>query len=1572
MIFKFFEKMKSGRMKRQVILTILISLFMGKDAMAQAPAPMIDLPHVVPPSPNAASLGKFGDIPVGLYTGIPSVGIPLYTVQVGKFSLPVSLNYHYGGMKVEEMASSVGLGWALSAGGAISRSMRGTPDEGFMGYFDLAGLSVDSIAANTTLTNNFTSGIDDGQPDQFTYNFGGQSGKFILDSTSQHNARLIPFANLKISHDAGLDSFQVVDANGIIYIFSTPETTSVEGGRGSATYISSWYLTTIITPAGNINFTYAAENTSQIQGSQLDYLSEVPGDPYLYRPVAQSSASSVVVDARRLVQIQSPFETVIFSSAPGRSDMTSASNITGFDVIGQKGYPIKKFSFRQSYFGTVSVSDPNLCRLKLDGIDEISVSDSTQRKSYNLQYFAPGSVPSVVSKAKDFWGFYNGQDGNNTLLPYIDPTIYGTYVAGQATSYAIRDPDSLSSKVGALTIIQYPTGGTTQFVYEGNDYSGDGTGKIVTKNVTLTAGAGISINASQPIFADTTLFSIDSAQTVKLLAYGSHTTSTERDGYGPSVYLNKIGSDGTRTNISSVLNMGSSNTSYPLLNPGNYELIASIDDDSYSLNAHGLVTYTAVDTSATGHIMLTGGIRIKQIINTDSVGNQNIKSFQYRNPDSLKLSSGTLTEKLQILDEKVSYVSGYAYKVRSSSPSNYLGVTQGSHVGYAVVTETETFGGTTNGKKVSYFSSPWTIFNQTGIQYSITSPGNALVNVDNIHYKTDNDVYRGMLQKELIYNASGVLLRSTVNNYNISYPASNGPSQILPNYYQVPAIVGYKTNLCYRGCLQCAMYPTDNYMCDPYFISNYALVRYQIVCPWIYKKSSINTTYDQNGLNPINDTVYYYYDNPSHGELTRSLQRNSKGDTLKTVNIYASDKSQITGLDPTASAVLDSMVSRNMTAAVIQQEHYNNSKLITRSRTDYAIWNGPRRNISPSIVWSQVSSFPIEDRLHFSAYDGQDNILQVSKVGDMNISYIWDYASEYPVAEVKNADTGSIAYTSFESDGTGHWTVGSTLADSTTGITGTSSYVLNSDISKSGLSSSRTYFVSYWTLNRSSYTIAGTVGGYPIKGKTINGWTLYVHKITGQSTITINGSGHIDELRLYPVEAQMTTYAYKPQVGVTSACDVGNRVTYYEYDGLLRLKRIRDQDHNIIKSIDYQYQGTTGCGNTCFIMTMRTLAGSNTIGFPVGVFNVNRKLLGNAANSSQYVSLWNSDTADNRIGSLSAGGDSLHFNMTLNSGQTLPSGVTGCRYYQVDLAYDTIDAIRNRNAAYVDFGDGIGMMLSPVATVAAPVPANTTANMIYDGEELTVAPYYIHTYPDMSLKTITFYHNDDSLHDHIDNVNNPATSLLKLRNLRGNLSQNTYLFGGSCYQDPSMNTVDSIYNWSSIHSVTTLGFTNGDKMNPFTHMAYAQDFMQYNKGLQVIKSASSYYRTGVRDTTFKLTRLKSDWNTYFTQLQRISINDDHWNREDLSALHQLNTFLLYATTQDHQDDPNSPLIPIPQPVIDSILIQIARGAGQYVTNGGIALWSGGTARSANSDDAVRFLLSRGWVIYVNNAYLTNP
>ncbi len=85
--------------------------------------------NVIPPTPQTSVLGKYSEIPVSLSSGTFSYDIPLYEITSGTLKLPVSISYHSAGLKTIDISGPVGTGWALQAGGAISRTMRGMPDE---------------------------------------------------------------------------------------------------------------------------------------------------------------------------------------------------------------------------------------------------------------------------------------------------------------------------------------------------------------------------------------------------------------------------------------------------------------------------------------------------------------------------------------------------------------------------------------------------------------------------------------------------------------------------------------------------------------------------------------------------------------------------------------------------------------------------------------------------------------------------------------------------------------------------------------------------------------------------------------------------------------------------------------------------------------------------------------------------------------------------------------------------------------------------------------------------------------------------------------------------------------------------------------------------------------------------------------------------------------------------------------------------------------------------------------------------------------------------------------------------
>jgi|GEM_PF-1475839 len=76
-----------------------------------------------------------------------------------------------------------------------------------------------------------------------------------------------------------------------------------------------------------------------------------------------------------------------------------------------------------------------------------------------------------------------------------------------------------------------------------------------------------------------------------------------------------------------------------------------------------------------------------------------------------------------------------------------------------------------------------------------------------------------------------------------------------------------------------------------------------------------------------------------------------------------------------------------------------------------------------------------------------------------------------------------------------------------------------------------------------------------------------------QNNMTLSDGDAIDEVRVYPLGSQMSTYTYSPLVGMTSKTDSKGMTEFYEYDSFQRLRFIKDSEGNIIKAFDYHYKG---------------------------------------------------------------------------------------------------------------------------------------------------------------------------------------------------------------------------------------------------------------------------------------------------------------------------------------------------------------------------------------------------------------
>ena len=359
---------------------------------------------------------------------------------------------------------------------------------------------------------------------------------------------------------------------------------------------------------------------------------------------------------------------------------------------------------------------------------------------------------------------------------------------------------------------------------------------------------------------------------------------------------------------------------------------------------------------------------------------------------------------------------------------------------------------------------------------------------------------------------------------------------------------------------------------------------------WAFPTQQQSTQYDKNG-DSIVTTTYLNY-NTSTQNLASTQQTGSDGQTVTQKFKYPEDYT---------TALTGNMVTSRVLSPIIEKETWikqnsSDSALISggitvfnqttfKPITTYAIeTTSPIASLNnQTMSGNQFSSILSDSRYIMKEqfqFDANDNPSTINRSADINISYLWDYRHNQPIAEVKNAAQADIAYTSFEADGTGNWTFTGSVTIDTTSPTGNNCYNVgqtSGSITKSSLTSSAAYTVSYWIKGTSALSITGTIAGYPVQGKTINGWTYFEHKITGQTSVTVSGSGtqYIDELRLYPYSAQMTTYTYSPLIGKTTQCDADNRITYFIYDGFGRLKVVKDQDHNIVKTVQYHYNGET-------------------------------------------------------------------------------------------------------------------------------------------------------------------------------------------------------------------------------------------------------------------------------------------------------------------------------------------------------------------------------------------------------------
>ena len=532
-------KIKPHESKRTMLLLILFLLINISSTLGQSTSDPnaknieFDIKKMLPTSPEAAMLGKFGEVPIGFYTGTADISIPLYTLKAGELSMPINLSYHSSGIKVEDEATWVGLGWNLEPGGAVIKIINGKDDnivdDDFRsidpaGYQYLYGRSITGVYSQAP-ENGYTTWLcsgegpvynnpaqdsapilnaliqGKGQPDVYQYTFpGGFSGKFYINPKSRTPVLIDKRDSLFIQPNTQ-NGWTIKTLNGDSYIFNSQEVSydnSFNNYSGE-----TWKLTQIILSNGKIiDFSYTPGGYSNT------LYNETYHDPYLLQPISSDDYGVVkyYTYPQSTTQILTQIKTdnvIINFNLEDRQDLSPGGNTSGtqynpkrlksVDVRNRLSNSlVKTFNFNYSYF--TSSSDPTntyssestlpltaTTRLRLDALQEIGYTSAGQQvnnPAYTFSYNTSTPLPAKTSFARDFWGYNNGK-ANNMLLPnlnyfyYSDFDHYKNVPASTLNAFkgANRSVDADKLTTGILTTIKYPTGGYTTFKYESNDFS---------------------------------------------------------------------------------------------------------------------------------------------------------------------------------------------------------------------------------------------------------------------------------------------------------------------------------------------------------------------------------------------------------------------------------------------------------------------------------------------------------------------------------------------------------------------------------------------------------------------------------------------------------------------------------------------------------------------------------------------------------------------------------------------------------------------------------------------------------------------------------------------------------------------------------------------------------------------------------------------------------------------------------------------------------------------------------------------------------------------------------------------
>lgn len=943
------------------------------------------------PSANATTMSMYGEVPVSLYTGVPNIEIPVYTVEERGVSMPIVLRYHAQGFKPEVHPSSVGQSWALDFGGSITRKLNNLPDEwlgvtdGFgnqiRGYYYSHGnmnnpnwSSPDTLAwrplTNNDLNEMHRIPITDKEPDVFNFNFMGYSGSFYLDH----------LGNWKVQCDQNIKV--VFDEADFIFPFFEG-TIPTETGTTASPYFPSFNPKTfgkftliddkgIQYVFGKVSNDEAIEYSSSITPPNFDYRIWMIAQSWYLKEVLLPGATPGSEGSISIGYVRGPLQSNFqYTETKNRFWQMRCDVVTENDMKGLSGhvvYPVYPVSINISSKINVSFSYSKSNELAYP----TSTYDDILR---DVSGSLPGQQSSPLAYPNNYFNFTRAW---NSVPYYVENgiNIYNTSISSNWFVWLKLNSISISS-LDYASNLQSKAFKRVSFNYDENSgkrlrlLSVDFKGVVESEEKqTYSFAYNNYYNAEEPPYLKN-LGDHWGFANAKNLIYNSSTGYQWLDG---DVLLNRAPSEvhvkgGVLKEIT-----------YPAGGKTLFE---------YEINKYGKYLPNNTRLYAPPENGTGGGLRIKKITTVEPMGYSNAREYYYVEGYQPGLNINNLSSS-GVLDGKPIYnfvfsQNGFTYTIYSNNTITPSSSNSGALCGYSQVVE-------------KYMDGAFKIYKFTNFDNGFPDADPIATNTPytlGVPYRS-KAFERGRPLSEEIYNADGKLINKMEYNY-IRIGAgdeANFVRSLTKNFggycnsltslnpYIGQTMAGFQVPM--LGELFIA---PESYMPKFTTATAFGYYTYKIV-PEKIKESVI--TYEGNVPHESVKERTNTFDNL--GNVIKSSTVDSKGDVILEQFKYP--------YHFTGTTVYDEMIQRSMTGIIVEVAKYRNeTQLLGREVIDFDFFNN-NSAIKPRYLKSQIGNNTLVTKMKFNKYDGWGNVSELEDRQGIKSTFLYSYGQSRLVAKL--------------------------------------------------------------------------------------------------------------------------------------------------------------------------------------------------------------------------------------------------------------------------------------------------------------------------------------------------------------------------------------------------------------------------------------------------------------------------------------------------------------------------------------------------------------------------------------------